>query len=90
MRPTENDDLRGMKAVPRRLKQVCIIWRLRKTSLQYLHDSLVQFYSLRRFGTVRVVRMINAVLVFNNNGQPRLTKFYTQLVGRSLAAVLCC
>lgn len=24
--------------------------------------------------------MINAVLVFNNNGQPRLTKFYTQLV----------
>lgn len=27
--------------------------------------------------------MINAVLVFNNNGQPRLTKFYTQLVGES-------
>jgi hypothetical protein len=26
--------------------------------------------------------MINAVLVFNNNGQPRLTKFYTQLVRR--------
>jgi hypothetical protein len=25
--------------------------------------------------------MINAVLVFNNAGQPRLTKFYTQLVG---------
>jgi len=25
-------------------------------------------------------KMINAVLVFNNNGQPRLTKFYTQLV----------
>ncbi|CAD0022409.1 unnamed protein product, partial [Aureobasidium pullulans] len=24
--------------------------------------------------------MINAVLVFNNNGQPRLTKFYTQLI----------
>merc|ERR1712070_1095511 len=24
-------------------------------------------------------KMINAVLVFNNNGQPRLTKFYTQL-----------
>lgn len=24
--------------------------------------------------------MINAVLVFNNAGQPRLTKFYTQLV----------
>ncbi|GAB7362557.1 hypothetical protein MBLNU230_g2874t1 [Neophaeotheca triangularis] len=23
--------------------------------------------------------MINAVLVFNNNGQPRMTKFYTQL-----------
>ncbi|EAU36606.1 AP-3 complex subunit sigma [Aspergillus terreus NIH2624] len=23
--------------------------------------------------------MINAVLVFNNNGQPRLTKFYTQI-----------
>lgn len=27
--------------------------------------------------------MINAVLVFNNNGQPRLTKFYTQLVSRT-------
>jgi AP-3 complex subunit sigma len=26
--------------------------------------------------------MINAVLVFNNAGQPRLTKFYTQLVRR--------
>lgn len=25
-------------------------------------------------------KMINAVLVFNNNGQPRLTKFYTTLV----------
>lgn len=24
--------------------------------------------------------MINAMLVFNNSGQPRLTKFYTQLV----------
>lgn len=24
--------------------------------------------------------MINAFLVFNNAGQPRLTKFYTQLV----------
>lgn len=24
--------------------------------------------------------MINAILVFNNSGQPRLTKFYTQLV----------
>lgn len=28
--------------------------------------------------------MINAVLVFNNNGQPRLTKFYTQLVSPSM------
>ena len=28
--------------------------------------------------------MINAVLVFNNNGQPRLTKFYTQLVNDSI------
>lgn len=27
-----------------------------------------------------VAIMINAVLVFNNAGQPRLTKFYTQLV----------
>lgn len=26
------------------------------------------------------VAMINAVLVFNGQGQPRLTKFYTQLV----------
>ncbi len=25
--------------------------------------------------------MINAFLVFNGQGQPRLTKFYTQLVG---------
>jgi hypothetical protein len=28
------------------------------------------------------ITMINAVLVFNNAGQPRLTKFYTQLVRR--------
>ncbi|ERF69428.1 hypothetical protein EPUS_07832 [Endocarpon pusillum Z07020] len=28
--------------------------------------------------------MINAVLVFNNSGQPRLTKFYTQLPGPHL------
>lgn len=27
-----------------------------------------------------ITTMINAVLVFNNAGQPRLTKFYTQLV----------
>lgn len=27
--------------------------------------------------------MINAVLVFNNTGQARLTKFYTQLVGQT-------
>ena len=26
-----------------------------------------------------ITTMINAVLVFNNAGQPRLTKFYTQL-----------
>ncbi len=26
--------------------------------------------------------MINAVMFFNNNGQPRLTKFYTQLASR--------
>ena len=30
--------------------------------------------------------MINAVLVFNNAGQPRLTKFYTQIVRSSYAA----
>jgi hypothetical protein len=30
--------------------------------------------------TTATTIMINAVLVFNNNGQPRLTKFYTQLV----------
>ena len=30
--------------------------------------------------TTQTPIMINAVLVFNNNGQPRLTKFYTQLV----------
>lgn len=29
--------------------------------------------------------MINAVLVFNNAGQPRLTKFYTQLVCTTVA-----
>lgn len=29
---------------------------------------------------VAIAIMINAVLVFNNAGQPRLTKFYTQLV----------
>lgn len=31
--------------------------------------------------------MISAVLVFNNNGQPRLTKFYTQLVEKSFGTV---
>jgi hypothetical protein len=30
--------------------------------------------------SARASVMISAVLVFNNNGQPRLTKFYTQLV----------
>jgi hypothetical protein len=30
--------------------------------------------------TAAAAAMINAVLVFNNSGQPRLTKFYTQLV----------
>jgi hypothetical protein len=30
--------------------------------------------------TISFYNMINAVLVFNNAGQPRLTKFYTQLV----------
>jgi hypothetical protein len=29
--------------------------------------------------TATLDTMINAVLVFNNAGQPRLTKFYTQL-----------
>ena len=33
--------------------------------------------------------MINAVLVFNNAGQPRLTKFYTQLVRSSSPLTLC-
>jgi hypothetical protein len=33
--------------------------------------------------TTQTPIMINAVLVFNNNGQPRLTKFYTQLVRSS-------
>jgi Clathrin adaptor complex small chain len=32
--------------------------------------------------------MINAVLVFNNSGQPRLTKFYTQIVSASLVSNL--
>ncbi len=32
---------------------------------------------------ISVRKMINAVLVFNNSGQPRLTKFYTQLVRNS-------
>jgi AP-3 complex subunit sigma len=32
--------------------------------------------------------MINAVLVFNNAGQPRLTKFYTQLVWLILRSAL--
>jgi len=32
--------------------------------------------------------MINAVLVFNNNGQPRLTKFYTQLVRNRQPTIL--
>ena len=31
--------------------------------------------------TAKYLAMINAFLVFNDQGQPRLTKFYTQLVG---------
>jgi hypothetical protein len=38
--------------------------------------------------TTATTIMINAVLVFNNNGQPRLTKFYTQLVCRNVHHVL--
>lgn len=38
-----------------------------------------------RTNALPLLIMINAVLVFNNNGQPRLTKFYTQLVGLQLA-----
>lgn len=30
--------------------------------------------------------MINAVLVFNGQGQPRLTKFYTQLVRLTISS----
>lgn len=33
--------------------------------------------------------MINAFLVFNGQGQPRLTKFYTQLVGAPSSTVPC-
>jgi len=33
-----------------------------------------------------ITTMINAVLVFNNAGQPRLTKFYTQLVLRDMSS----
>ena len=32
-------------------------------------------------GRLLLVTMINAFLVFNGQGQPRLAKFYTQLVG---------
>lgn len=38
------------------------------------------FIQLGLFTLHPFVAMINAVLVFNNNGQPRLTKFYSQLV----------
>jgi hypothetical protein len=37
----------------------------------------IRIYELR---IAEQVNMINAMLVFNNAGQPRLTKFYTQLV----------
>lgn len=37
------------------------------------------FHFFQRHG-----RMINAVLVFNNKGEPRLTKFYTQIVCNEL------
>lgn len=41
--------------------------------------STVHWQILRK-AWVSTSKMINAVLVFNNAGQPRLTKFYTQLV----------
>lgn len=42
-----------------------------QTTISYPHYIL---------NALRKAKMINAVLVFNNAGQPRLTKFYTQLV----------
>lgn len=43
----------------------------------YLDIYLFQLYN---YINQLLITMINAVLVFNNSGQPRLTKFYTQLV----------
>lgn len=41
-----------------------------------------QEHSQRQYKST--TKMINAVLVFNNNGQARLTKFYTQIVSPPL------
>ena len=43
------------------------------------HAVTKKFRELLRASST-IATMINAVLVFNNSGQPRLTKFYTQLV----------
>lgn len=58
-------------------------------SLLFLHQTLSnpglqrpQPHTLHKFRAT--LKMINAFLVFNNAGQPRLTKFYTQLVRPSI------
>lgn len=45
-----------------------------------LTKSVATALQLNAHSTLALAKMINAVLVFNNAGQPRLTKFYTQLV----------
>lgn len=55
------------------------------TSGRQVIPSALQAHILTDTGSFSAERledtaMISAVLVFNNNGQPRLTKFYTQLV----------
>lgn len=48
---------------------------------QYIYHCNYTFEKEERSRTYsRSPKMINAFLVFNGQGQPRLTKFYTQLV----------
>ena len=44
---------------------------------------------IRRTSDVGIVRMIKAILVFNNHGKPRLTKFYQYYVRQDHAARAC-
>ncbi|EQL31215.1 hypothetical protein BDFG_06390 [Blastomyces dermatitidis ATCC 26199] len=64
------------RPIPVQFRHELIIATTRLSSIYILFPNTTTV--LGRWNTLTNI-MINAVLVFNNSGQPRLTKFYTQL-----------